>query len=1358
MSISLYNRLSLLARDLPAVRFRGALRSLLTDHPLYSLREFCMLESIVQLTHIERNNKFFEILLRIMNQNVFDEFLLILEENYWWVAKKLQYQADLNGNRPTEYNLPSDTYDRQETLKEKAESVLRRGGAPLHQLSSLCVSRSKMMERLKNEIIGLKPGMFLVLHGMSGSGKSSLAMEVLKDYELVFNHLQGNVFWISELKNIEHIHKKLLNLISDGDQFVGEMDPINCEAKIAHIIKKKNLQNAMIVFDDVVSNVKYLNFSCKKLIITHDEHIVNREPTKEVKQIKIDLRLTDKEAKILLSQATGFNLSELPEEANEIIRLTQGFPFLLHFLARHFQQNKESLNNELWKKTTEILRRERRGKEDGPMNYILDNLYNVFDHHLGELSTEMQRYYEMCAVFQSDINLMTEVFTTIWSMNEMKAMVVLDEFYNKSLIGKKPNAHIGGQLVFGIHDVCLYYLRNRKKDDMKELHNELIDKYNTKCGGELWKLPVDNYIHFYLGYHLENAERLDLFSLFVNLQFVSAKIKAVGTTDLLNDYEKYEKYIATKDNENLFEELKTFVRHYGHILHQSDDVDIIQLGLQQEESSAIFESARALAQKQPDKIFLNFQPKHKHMECNSDSLSFKIKGHVNVACFSDHLDYAFLGQSDGNINKKRLDRLHSAGLSFETGHKKSVIHLVLSPNQRYLMSVDQDLEFRAWDLIKINDKRFNLNGTLKNGNQSPSPPARQKDYSPIFNSGLKLADDFIVKETHRRPLTCLRFSPNSEYIFSCSDDKCVKMWCFEKDIGGVDVLRSMWEDKTASVARCCAFSTDGSTVLVGCDNKTLISMSVDGLFARKKKNYNFDSAVKCLHTIVGVNGTHPPIEGHSNFVLVLGNKVEVIRIKNSYLQASGAEVSTNKNYDVLCSWTYQKSQENFVTRSWVGENGAFIALTTSRHCVSLYNLANGHLQREYIYESSQVIMSIDLLMKENTSYMLVLCENGNLHREKLELAANEQASKLCVAPNWSGHLQQPTLVLPCINGFKVIGAQSITTEFDLKTNVTSCHIDSNGSVVVIGTDCGTVQLFDLSTGHSSTSLHFKDGNRNPSLVVLVKVFVVESENLIVGVDSKHLVKIFYRSDEIEYQARSKVKGVWYSSDTNELILVELNQQIKMWKVINKVEIVDNWTQTNGNDNDLLEGLALVRCCDLSSSNYLAVATSKMVKLCNLINKEKNDLSFDQTLNCCGFSADGKCLAFGFADGAIKIYNVDLQAIGETNVKRSVHRVCVGNGARVFGALSAKRIYLGRLPSASADFRIGCTELVAKQLFKAANHDCFLAIDTRSQIYQVKFYNSFDLSGALSTLTISKLIHDLLGSLDLNCPLNESSSD
>ncbi|XP_039301016.1 uncharacterized protein LOC111055793 isoform X2 [Nilaparvata lugens] len=45
MSISLYNRLPLLAREPPAVRFRGALKSLLADHPLYSL---CELESSVE--------------------------------------------------------------------------------------------------------------------------------------------------------------------------------------------------------------------------------------------------------------------------------------------------------------------------------------------------------------------------------------------------------------------------------------------------------------------------------------------------------------------------------------------------------------------------------------------------------------------------------------------------------------------------------------------------------------------------------------------------------------------------------------------------------------------------------------------------------------------------------------------------------------------------------------------------------------------------------------------------------------------------------------------------------------------------------------------------------------------------------------------------------------------------------------------------------------------------------------------------------------------------------------------------------------------------------------------------------------
>ncbi|RZF32710.1 hypothetical protein LSTR_LSTR004138 [Laodelphax striatellus] len=433
---------------------------------------------------IDRNKRFFEILLRIMDQNIFEQFLSMLEENYWWIAKDLhenglENEAVLNANRRfIEENRPSDPYYRQleieKQLEMKSEEVLKRGATPLHQLSNLYISRSEMEEKLKKEIIDLKPGKFLVLHGMPGSGKSSLAMKVLKDYELVFNNLQGNVFWLFELKTVEKILHELFGLISDDGILHGEIEPTNLHTQITKLIKNKKLEDALIVFDDVVADgfIKYLNFNCKKLIISHHDNIVNWAPSKEVKQLKIDYFLSEKEGQKLFASASGIQVSELPDEAKEIIRLTKGFPFLMHFIARQIQRNREALKNGLWENITEILRRERHGKEDGrSIESFLKKLYNVFDSLLEKLTSEMQRYYEMLAVFPSDINLNTKVFSTIWSMNEIEAILKLDEFENISLIGKM-HLHNKGY-VYGIHDVLLYYLRNRKKDNLKELHNEL---------------------------------------------------------------------------------------------------------------------------------------------------------------------------------------------------------------------------------------------------------------------------------------------------------------------------------------------------------------------------------------------------------------------------------------------------------------------------------------------------------------------------------------------------------------------------------------------------------------------------------------------------------------------------------------------------------------------------------------------------------------------------------------------------------------------------------------------------------------------------------------------------------------------
>lgn len=73
----------------------------------------------------------------------------------------------------------------------------------------------------------------------------------------------------------------------------------------------------------------------------------------------------------------------------------------------------------------------------------------------------------------------------------------------------------------------------------------MLNAYNDVCHGDFSKLPNDNYIFSYIGYHISEAEMWDEFySLFIDLNFIGAKLKVTGPGDLLVDYKKYRSYIT----------------------------------------------------------------------------------------------------------------------------------------------------------------------------------------------------------------------------------------------------------------------------------------------------------------------------------------------------------------------------------------------------------------------------------------------------------------------------------------------------------------------------------------------------------------------------------------------------------------------------------------------------------------------------------------------------------------------------------------------------------------------------------------------------------------------------------------------
>ena len=101
-------------------------------------------------------------------------------------------------------------------------------------------------------------------------------------------------------------------------------------------------------------------------------------------------------------------------------------------------------------------------------------------------------------------------------------------------------------VLYGIHDLLLDYLKSRMgADEQRDAHRKLINSYFAECKNNYGALPDDNYIFWFLGYHLYKAEYTELFPrVYLNLSFISAKLRATGPSDLLNDFRKYKDYIS----------------------------------------------------------------------------------------------------------------------------------------------------------------------------------------------------------------------------------------------------------------------------------------------------------------------------------------------------------------------------------------------------------------------------------------------------------------------------------------------------------------------------------------------------------------------------------------------------------------------------------------------------------------------------------------------------------------------------------------------------------------------------------------------------------------------------------------------
>lgn len=172
-------------------------------------------------------------------------------------------------------------------------------------------------------------------------------------------------------------------------------------------------------------------------------------------------------------------------------------------------------------------------------------LFGAISLCIERLDPELRDLYQYFAVFVEDVNITPQVMQTIWKVDDKYA--VLDrmmQLQNKSLIVSYYNKELK-TYVYGIHDLFLAYLKQQlNSSELIEQHRKLISAYKSISNNNFANLPNDNYIFQYIGYHLKEAQLFNEFKIYFDLNFIGAKIKAIGTADLLRDFHLYKEFIT----------------------------------------------------------------------------------------------------------------------------------------------------------------------------------------------------------------------------------------------------------------------------------------------------------------------------------------------------------------------------------------------------------------------------------------------------------------------------------------------------------------------------------------------------------------------------------------------------------------------------------------------------------------------------------------------------------------------------------------------------------------------------------------------------------------------------------------------
>lgn len=716
----------------------------------------------------------------------------------------------------------TDLMGQKRMKQEEGAQSIAKGGVPRIRQSYITRKEEKILEKLLsyqklNEII--------FLMGFPLVGKTILAARVLQNPELIFDYFNCKVFWLDlnyvkedDTSSISDYLKRLIGTITDFDNSV-DFQPEKSLNWYKDLLRSKfhSLCNGgLLVLDNVRSKkiIDHFDIGCKMLVIVN-----NRECVVDRTSQRIELgNFTETETAACFASALFMDVARLFERIptlKKIHRCLEGHPELVALVATYLTESQaDKWNKTRWEDTFARLQKDgdisaRRDSQSGilqkPLTHITDMLFEL-------LSKEQQRFFEQLVILPEHVNISPEVLSVYWGISDVYEVEdTLNRFHKLSLLERIviTNEIEENKFIYGLRNLFLKCLKSKLDNDfIVDCHHKMLKAYRDKYG-DVAMLPNDNYIYNYYGYHLMGSNSpVEDYKVFLNLNFIGAKIKCCGVGAILQEFQKYRTHITQNDSLEWSKKLDAYINFVEkcetNLLRNG--LDLVQYALRVTDNQQIvFKDAINIA-RNSTKLYLTWAFKNEpHFTRTLD-----VCNRFETVLFANDPKLILIGTKAGEI---QLWDLESRLMILKyVGHNKGIKQLNLSPCKKYFLSVSHDMTFKIW---KLDAKE--IYHCRKVETEPLSPSLHQRGHYSFFPDESRLSpigDSTIAKIS----TTSATFYKNGNAgednvlsIITCPSVGKLMQWTFEE----TDRIAPLKLPNELNVASNCLKTLTHSTLIVG---------------------------------------------------------------------------------------------------------------------------------------------------------------------------------------------------------------------------------------------------------------------------------------------------------------------------------------------------------------------------------------------------------------------------------------------------------------------------------------------------------------------------------------------------------------